>query len=115
MKAEAVAIAQPLAGPLVPPSANQAFHVGLPEHLQPRLGDAAPPRHTRMHPSGRQAYALDELDSTVTAYRLDPEDRFLYAANEHDDTIIRHRRDPATGRLHSPALAARTGSPTTRP
>jgi len=38
---EAVAIVQPLAGALVHPSTNQALHVGLREHLQRGLGDAA--------------------------------------------------------------------------
>jgi hypothetical protein len=39
--AEAVAVVQALAGALVPAGADQALHIGLHEHLQHRLGDAA--------------------------------------------------------------------------
>ncbi|MBW9061599.1 lactonase family protein [Agrobacterium pusense] len=31
------------------------------------------PRHIAFHPDGRLAYVVNELDSTVTAYRFDPE------------------------------------------
>jgi 6-phosphogluconolactonase len=31
------------------------------------------PRHIAFHPKGRLAYVVNELDSTVTAYRFDPE------------------------------------------
>lgn len=36
-----------------------------------RAREGAGPRHVAVHPSGRFAYSLNELDSTVTAYRLD--------------------------------------------
>lgn len=38
-----------------------------------RAREGAGPRHAVVHPGGRFAYALNELDSTVTAYRLEPE------------------------------------------
>ena len=34
--------------------------------------EGAGPRHTAFHPNGRLAYVINELDSTVTAYRFDP-------------------------------------------
>ncbi|GGJ86626.1 lactonase family protein [Pseudomonas matsuisoli] len=34
--------------------------------------EAAGPRHIVFHPAGRMAYAVNELDSTVTAYAFDP-------------------------------------------
>jgi 6-phosphogluconolactonase len=34
--------------------------------------EGAGPRHVVFHPSGAVAYVVNELDSTVTAYRLDP-------------------------------------------
>jgi 6-phosphogluconolactonase (cycloisomerase 2 family) len=34
--------------------------------------EGAGPRHIAFHPSGAVAYVVNELDSTVTAYRLDP-------------------------------------------
>src|SRR5262249_15821096 len=42
--------------------------VGRP--VQAREG--AGPRHVAFHPAGRLAYVVNELDSTVTAYRFDP-------------------------------------------
>lgn len=35
--------------------------------------EGAGPRHAALHPNGRRAYVVNELDSTVTAYRLDSE------------------------------------------
>lgn len=43
-----------------------------------RVGEPVParagagPRHIAFHPGGRLAYVINELDSTVTAYRFDP-------------------------------------------
>ncbi|MGV7217111.1 lactonase family protein [Bradyrhizobium sp. UFLA05-112] len=34
--------------------------------------EGAGPRHVAFHPQGRLAYVVNELDSTVTAYRFDP-------------------------------------------
>jgi 6-phosphogluconolactonase len=34
--------------------------------------EGAGPRHIAFHPNGRLAYVINELDSTVTAYRFDP-------------------------------------------
>jgi len=34
--------------------------------------EGAGPRHVAFHPSGRLAYVINELDSTVTGYRFDP-------------------------------------------
>jgi len=34
--------------------------------------EGAGPRHLAFHPAGRLAYVVNELDSTVTAYRFDP-------------------------------------------
>jgi 6-phosphogluconolactonase len=34
--------------------------------------EGAGPRHVAFHPNGRLAYVINELDSTVTAYRFDP-------------------------------------------
>jgi hypothetical protein len=39
--AETVAVVQPLAGAFVPPGADQALDIGLHQHLQHGLGDAA--------------------------------------------------------------------------
>jgi 6-phosphogluconolactonase (cycloisomerase 2 family) len=39
-----------------------------------RAREASGPRHAVFHPGGRLAYVLNELDSTVTAYRFDPAD-----------------------------------------
>lgn len=44
-------------------------------HVETRK--AAGPRHVAFHPSGRLVYAVNELDSTVTAYRFDPENGAL--------------------------------------
>ncbi|WP_271505942.1 lactonase family protein [Bradyrhizobium sp. CCBAU 11357] len=39
--------------------------------------EGAGPRHVAFHPAGQLAYVVDELDSTVTAYRFDPADGAL--------------------------------------
>jgi 6-phosphogluconolactonase len=43
-----------------------------PQSVAARSGSA--PRHVALHPAGRHAYVVNELDSTVTTYRFD-EDR----------------------------------------
>lgn len=45
----------------------------LVEHGSGRLASGAGPRHLAFHPSGRYAYVINELDSTVTAFAWDPE------------------------------------------
>jgi 6-phosphogluconolactonase len=40
---------------------------------QARTRETAGPRHMAFHPGGLFAYVVNELDSTVTAYRLNPE------------------------------------------
>jgi 6-phosphogluconolactonase len=37
-----------------------------------RLAKGAGPRHFDIHPDGKRAYAINELDSTITALTLDP-------------------------------------------
>ena len=37
-----------------------------------RSREGAGPRHVAFHPAGKLAYVVNELDSTVTAYRFDP-------------------------------------------
>jgi 6-phosphogluconolactonase len=41
--------------------------------------EGAGPRHIAFHPNGRLAYVINELDSTVTAYRFDPANGALEA------------------------------------
>ena len=47
-------------------------------HVQPSAQafvtarEGAGPRHAALHPNGRLVYVVNELDSTVTAYRFDP-------------------------------------------
>ena len=50
-------------------AAGKLKAVGAP--VQGREG--AGPRHIAFHPSGRSAYVINELDSTVTSYRFDPD------------------------------------------
>jgi 6-phosphogluconolactonase len=38
-----------------------------------RLADGAGPRHFDIHPDGKRAYAVNELNSTITALTLDPD------------------------------------------
>ena len=38
-----------------------------------RLKPGAGPRHLAFHPNGRQAYVINELDSTITSYHFDPD------------------------------------------
>lgn len=40
--------------------------------------EGAGPRHIACHPSGQYAYAINELDSTVTSYRFDPQSGQLH-------------------------------------
>jgi 6-phosphogluconolactonase (cycloisomerase 2 family) len=50
--------------------AERAKLVPAGEPVKAREG--AGPRHVAFHPAGRLAYVVNELDSTVTAYRFDP-------------------------------------------
>lgn len=89
----------------------------------------AGPRHFSFHPSGRFAYVINELDSTVTAFQYDaagrlqefqtlttlpdgfegdnypaeilvaPNGRFLYGSNRGQDAIVVFSLDPTVGRL----------------
>jgi 6-phosphogluconolactonase len=95
------------------------------------LEPGAGPRHLAFHPSGRAAYVLNELDSTVTRFsyeepgkldRLDsvstlpasytdenscaeilvsPDGRFVYASNRGHDSIAIFRIDDRSGELHA--------------
>jgi 6-phosphogluconolactonase (cycloisomerase 2 family) len=64
------------------------------------VGDAparegAGPRHVALHPSNAFAYAVNELDSTVTAYRFEPEAGNLHpfeVVSALPDTFIGHSR-----------------------
>jgi 6-phosphogluconolactonase len=38
-----------------------------------RMADGAGPRHLDIHPDGKRAYVINELDSTITALTLDPD------------------------------------------
>jgi 6-phosphogluconolactonase len=42
-----------------------------------KVAPGAGPRHFAFHPNGRAAYVINELDSTVTAFRYDPEKGIL--------------------------------------
>ena len=42
-------------------------------HPYVRLANGAGPRHFDIHPDGKRAYAINELDSTITALTLDPD------------------------------------------
>jgi len=98
---------------------------------KPRVFDMAPgagPRHLAFHPNGKFAYVINELDSTVAAYRYDdgtlqelqtistlpkdshventcaeiavhPSGKFLYASNRGHDSIAIFACDPETGLL----------------
>jgi 6-phosphogluconolactonase len=89
----------------------------------------AGPRHLAFHPTGRFLYVINELDSTLVAYRYDGErgaldqvqvtpaspggtaknfpadvhvtasGRFLYGSNRGDNTIAVFAIDPSSGRL----------------
>ena len=92
------------------------------------LQAGAGPRHFDFHPSGKYAYLINELDSTVTAFalgagRLDPiqtvttlpeefdgtnytadihvakSGKFLYGSNRGHDSIVIFSIDEGTGRL----------------
>jgi 6-phosphogluconolactonase len=98
---------------------------------KPRVFDMAPgagPRHLAFHPNGKFAYVINELDSTVAAYRYDdgtlqelqtistlpkdshventcaeiavhPSGKFLYASNRGHDSIAMFSIDSASGKL----------------
>ena len=88
----------------------------------------AGPRHLALHPNGRFAYLINELDSTLQALELDasgrfsstqtvsslppdagantgaevlvhPNGQFVYASNRGHDSIATFRVEPATGHL----------------
>ncbi|MBM3606328.1 MAG: lactonase family protein, partial [Alphaproteobacteria bacterium] len=50
-------------------AAGKLKAVGQPSQAR----EGAGPRHIAFHPSGQSAYVINELDSTVTAYRFDSE------------------------------------------
>jgi 6-phosphogluconolactonase len=57
--------------------------------------EGAGPRHIAFHPCGTLAYVVNELDSTVTAYRLDPEYGSLtpfQVVSALPDTFVSHSR-----------------------
>jgi 6-phosphogluconolactonase len=57
--------------------------------------EGAGPRHVAFHPSGVIAYVVNELDSTVTAYRLNPERGSmtpLQVLSALPDTFVGHSR-----------------------
>jgi 6-phosphogluconolactonase len=45
----------------------------LNDHPSGQTAPGAGPRHFKLHPNGRFGYVIDELDSTITAFRHDPE------------------------------------------
>jgi 6-phosphogluconolactonase (cycloisomerase 2 family) len=47
---------------------RKLIQIGKPVEVR----EGAGPRHIAFHPNGRLAYVINELDSTVTAYRFDP-------------------------------------------
>lgn len=59
-----------LAYRLDPDAQTMAAHADGSAAVTPGAG----PRHFAFHPSGKYAYAINELDSTVTAFRYDPTD-----------------------------------------
>jgi 6-phosphogluconolactonase len=57
--------------------------------------EGAGPRHVAFHPGGAVAYVVNELDSTVTAYRLDPRHGNLapfQVVSALPDTFVGHSR-----------------------
>jgi 6-phosphogluconolactonase len=105
---------------------------GTLEANDPAFGTVAPgsgPRHFAFHPSGRYAYVINEMLSTLTAFTYDaakgsltelqtlptlphevkgnstaevvvsPDGRFVYGSNRGHDTIATFEVDAATGKL----------------
>jgi 6-phosphogluconolactonase len=93
------------------------------------VAPGAGPRHFAFHPTGRFAYVINELKSTVTAFRYDPDQgelkevqtvptltkpvkgnstaevqvhpsgKFLYGSNRGHDSIVAFAVDPDSGKL----------------
>jgi 6-phosphogluconolactonase len=112
-----------------------------PPHVS--VSPGAGPRHFAFHPSGRYAYVINEISSTVTAFRYDgekgtlvglhtistlpgehqgnstaevvvhPSGKFLYGSNRGHDSLAIFRIDEATGRL-TPVGHQPTGGKTPR-
>jgi 6-phosphogluconolactonase len=102
--------------------------------------DGSGPRHLTFHPSGNHAYLIQELSSTVTAFKykdgkleaqqiissvpkeyngphtsadihVSPDGKFLYASNrDSSNTIAIFKIDEATGRLTSVGFQPTLGS-----
>lgn len=100
--------------------------------------EGAGPRHGVFSPDGQTYYVVNELDSTLAAYRYadgklkafqvvttlptdfvgnsrgaailaSPDGRFIYASNRGHDSIVRFSVDRETGRLGDPAWAPSGG------
>lgn len=101
---------------------------GLEPHKAVKLAPGSGPRHFAWHPGGRYGYAVNELNSTVTAMmysrgeleeihsvstlpegfkgvnypaevRMHPSGRWLYASNRGEDSIAAFSVDAKTGKL----------------
>lgn len=71
--------------------------------VQPGAG----PRHCVFHPSGRYCYLIQELDSTLSAYRYNQNDgTFELLQTVPTDNIVVFRIDPETGTLSEVDQAA---------
>lgn len=97
-----------------------------PTHISVTPGSG--PRHFVIHPSGKFAYVIQELDGTVTAFdyqngtlkakqtvstlpadytggkscadiHISPDGKFLYGSNRIHDSIVMYAIDPGTGQL----------------
>lgn len=62
--------------------------------------DGSGPRHVALHPSNRYAYVINEIDSTVTAYRFDPANRTLTPFQ-----VLSSLPDTATGNYFASEIA----------
>lgn len=100
----------------------------LKAHNAVKLAPGSGPRHFAWHPNGRYGYAVNELNSTVTAFmygdgnleeihsvstlpagfkgtnypaevRVHPSGRWLYASNRGEDSIAAFSVDAKTGKL----------------
>lgn len=99
------------------------------DHLTVKTAPAAGPRHFAFHPNGKYGYAINEINSTITAYSYDgggglraieslstlpkdfhgenttaevvvhPNGRTLYASNRGHDSIAVFSINPMTGKL----------------
>ena len=97
-------------------------------HSEVKVKPGAGPRHTLFHPNGKYLYLINELDSTIVAYRYDGESgsleelqsistlpsdfkgenlcadihiygKFLYGSNRKHDSLAWYLIDEETGRL----------------